>query len=364
MNRLKMHWEKVRSILIGAVMIGLLLFIWYSVGLYRQKKAVEAQIEERYRQEETELGEEVQEEIPETMRFLSDTVTYDGKTYRRNSYVKAILCMGVDRKGGMQETTLSGDAGQADGVFLLAQDTARNQLKILMIPRDSITEITVTDVSQTESNGTVLGKELDHLSLAYSYGEGRETSCQYMTEAVSGLLGGLKIDSYMAADTDVITTLNDAVGGVTVKIPTPGMEARDPAFVFGQQVHLQGAQAEMFVRYRDITKDNSALFRMSQQQEYITGFFQAVKEKSKEDSRIVEKLFELTEENMVTDMGKEQYMKIAMDALADGSLTSGDFRIAPGMGTATDTYDEFYVDQEALTPVLLELFYRQTDGMQ
>lgn len=359
MSWVKEHWEKLRSILIGAVMIGVVVFAWYSVGLYRQRKAIEAQIEERYRQIELAEEEQAEEEIPAEIRFQSDTVTYGGKTYRRNSYVKAILCMGVDRKGGMQETTLSGDGGQADGVFLLAQDTARNQLKILMIPRDSITEITITDITQTESNGTVLGKAPDHLTLAYAYGDGRETSCKYMTEAVSGLLGGLKIDSYMAADTDVISALNDAVGGVTVKIPTPGMEARDPAFVFGQEVHLQGAQAEMFVRYRDITKDNSALFRMGQQQEYITGFFRAVKEKSREDSRIVEKLFEMTADNMVTDMGKEQYLKIAMDALGGESLTSANFRMAPGQGTATDTYDEFYVDQEALAPVLLELFYRQ-----
>lgn len=364
MSWLRENKEKLRSVLIGAVMIVLLVFAWYSVGLYRQKKAVEAQIEERYQQQETETEVQVQQDAPETMRFQSDTVVYDGKTYRRNSYVKAILCMGVDRKGSMQETTLSGDAGQADGVFLLAQDTVRNQLKILMIPRDSMTEITFTDISQTESNGTVLGKGIDHLSLAYSYGEGRETSCQYMTEAVSGLLGGLKIDSYMAADTDIIAALNDAVGGVTVKVPTPGMESRDPAFVFGQQVHLQGEQAEMFVRYRDITKDNSALFRMSQQQVYITGFFQAVKEQAKKDSRIVEKLFDMAEDNMITDMGKEQYLKIAMDALTNGSLTSGDFRMVPGQGTATDTYDEFYVDQEALAPVLLELFYRQTEQTQ
>ena len=361
MSWLRTHWDKVRSILIGAVMVGLLIFVWYSVGLYRQRKAIEAMIEERYKQPDTEEAVQAEQAVTENMRFQNDMVTYNGKTYRRNSYVKAILCMGVDRKGSLKETTLSGDAGQADGVFLLAQDTARNQLKILMIPRDSITEITITDVSQTESNGTVLGKGLDHLSLAYSYGEGREKSCQYMMEAVSGLLEGLSIDSYMAADTDIIASLNDAVGGVTVKIPTPGMETRDPAFVFGQQVHLQGEQAETFVRYRDITKDNSALFRMSQQQEYITGFFQAVKEKSKEDSRIVEKLFEIAEDNMVTDMGKEQYMKVAMDALGSGSLTAADFRMAPGQGTATDTYDEFYVDQEAMAPVLLELFYRQEE---
>ena len=32
--------------------------------------------------------------------------------------------MGVDRDGPMTETTLSGDGGQADGIFLLANDTA------------------------------------------------------------------------------------------------------------------------------------------------------------------------------------------------------------------------------------------------
>lgn len=268
--------------------------------------------------------------------------------------------MGVDRRGSLREATLSGDGGQADGVFLLAQDTVRNQIKILMIPRDSIAEITITDTSWTDANGTELGKGLDHLSLAYSYGDGRETSCRYMTEAVSGLLGGLPIDSYMAADTDIIAALNDAVGGVTVKVTTPGMESCDPAFIFGHQVHLKGEQAEAYVRYRDITKDNSALFRMSQQQEYITGFFRAVKEASKTDSRITEKLFELAEDNMVTDMGKEQYLKIAMDALG-GNLTAEHFRMVPGQGTATDTFDEFYVDQEALVPVILELFYRQTE---
>ena len=88
----------------------------------------------------------------------------------------------------MTETTLSGDGGQADGIFLLAHDTARNQLKILLIPRDTMTEITKTDISQTETNGTELGKIVDHLSLSYAYGDGREKSCEYTKKAVSNLL--------------------------------------------------------------------------------------------------------------------------------------------------------------------------------
>ena len=220
-----------------------------------------------------------------------------------------------------------------------------------------MTEITVTDTTRSDHNGEVVGKAVGHLTLAYSYGDGRETSCAYTADAVSGLLGGLKMDAYMAADTDVITRLNDAVGGVTVTVPTPGMEVRDPAFIAGQKVHLQGEQAEAFVRYRDITLDNSALFRMSQQQEYIAGFFRSVKETSSQDSRIVEKLFEMIQDNMVTDMSKDQYLKIAVDAMG-GELTSDDFRMVPGQGFATDTYDEFYANTEALIPVILELFYR------
>lgn len=346
---------------IGIIMVGLTLFIWYSIGEYRDRKAMEAVIEEKRAAQEAETaamenGDPAQEQ--EVPLFSQDIVEYGGKTWRRNNYIKAILCMGVDRKGSLQEYTLAGDAGQADGVFLLAQDTARGKLKILMIPRDCMTPVTVTDVTRTEANGTVKGQAIDHLTIAYSYGDGREKSCQYMAEAVSTLLRGLPMDAYLAADTDIIAALNDRVGGVDVTIPTVGMEKSDPAFVFGQKVHLEGRQAEAFVRFRDTNIDNSALFRMGQQQEYITGFFQAVQEKSKSDSRVVDDLFSLAEDNMVTDMAKDQYMKIALDGLQNG-LTADDFRMVPGQGVTTELYDEFYADQEALTPVILELFYRE-----
>lgn len=361
MRQHRPYREWIIRTLIGVAMVGGTLLIWYSVGQYRQKKVMEAVIEEKRAVFETEvssLAEEDQSQETNRQLFSESIVTYGGKTWRRNNYIKAILCMGVDRKGSLQEYTLSGDGGQADGVFLLAQDTARGKLKILMIPRDCMTPITITNVSRTEANGTILGQAVDHLTLAYSYGDGREQSCEYMKEAVTTLLCGLKMDAYLAADTDIIAALNDRVGGVDVMIPTVGMEKIDPAFVFGQTVHLQGSQADAFVRYRDTAIDNSALFRMGQQQEYITGFFRAVQEKSRSDSRIVEDLFDMAQDNMVTSMAKDQYMKIALDGLQNG-LTADDFRMVPGQGMATDTYDEFYADQEALVPVILELFYRE-----
>lgn len=324
-------------------MILVSVFAVVTFRLYRQRKAMEAMIAAR-----------TYTESDASIRFHGDTIEYGGKTYRRNSYVKAILCMGVDRKGEMLESTAYTFGGQADGIFVVAQDTVRNTLKILMVPRDSMTEITLTDLS-----GNELGKDIQHLTLAYAYGDGREKSCEFTSEAVSGLLGGLTIDHYMAANLDIINIMNDSVGGVTVTVPSAGMEKKDAAFVEGEKVTLHGEQAEAFVRYRDIEEKHSAIYRMERQQEYISCFFDVVKKKASVNSGIVVDLLDQAEDHMVTDMEKEEYLKVALDALEMEGLEKDDFYVVPGQAVMSGVYDEFYVDQEALTPVILELFYRE-----
>lgn len=342
-SRRKRKKKKILAacILAGAAFLAVMTPI--TIRLYREKKAVEAEIAGReYGEWESSSG------------YPGVTIEYEGKTYRRSSYVKAILCMGVDREGPMTETTTHTFGGQADGIFVIAQDTARNTLKVLMIPRDTMTEITLTDLS-----GNVLGKEMQHLTLAYAYGDGREQSCESMMEAVEELLGGMKLDHYMAADIDVIAMLNDAAGGVTVTIPVEGMEERDPALKKGATVTLMGDQAETFVRYRNRNEHYSAIDRMERQQQYIAGFFQAMQKKSREDSQVVTRMFDQMEDHMVTDMAKDQYLKIAMDALNSGDIASNDFYTLPGQSKATWLYDEYYADEEALMPILLEMFYRE-----
>lgn len=346
MRRGKKRKERIKFLRIGiaaTALISIAVLVPVTIHLYQQRKATEAAIANRKYVESS-----------DSIRFRSETMEYGGKTYRRNSSVKAVLCMGVDRNGPMVEETVHTFGGQSDGIYVLAQDTARNTLKILMIPRDSMTEITLTDL-----NGNVLGKDIQHLTLAYAYGDGKELSCERTVEAVSGLLGGLSIDHYMAADIDVINSLNDSVGGVTVTVPVAGMEKKDPAFVKGATITLHGEQAESYVRFRDINEHYSALDRMERQKGYIMGFFQMVKEKSKRNARTVEELFESIQDHMVTDMHKDEYLKVAMNALEMGELDEDGFYSVPGEAVATDVYDEFYVDQEALTPIILELFYRE-----
>jgi len=100
---------------------------------------------------------------------------------------------------------------------------------------------------------------------------------------------------------------------------------------------------------------------MDQQQEYIKGFFEAVQKHSAKDSGLVVRLFDRIQEYMVTNMTKDQYLKVAIDAVESGKLRDEDFYTVPGEGVVTPRYDEFYADKEAVTSILLELFYREIE---
>jgi len=98
---------------------------------------------------------------------------------------------------------------------------------------------------------------------------------------------------------------------------------------------------------------------MERQQEYITQFFATVKRQSDVNSGIVTDLLGEVEDYMVTDMGKEEYLKVAMDALELNRLDDENFCTIPGEAIMSDQYDEFYPNDEELTPLILELFYRE-----
>lgn len=282
-------------------------------------------------------------------------VEYNGKKYRRNTAVKAILCIGVDTSGQMEEQEISGTAGQADGVFLIARDDSRNMARILMIPRDTMTEITLFDLA-----GNVLGKDTQHITLAFAYGDGKVESCKLMADAVSHLMGGLSIDGYMAMNMTAISELNDLVGGITVTIEDEGLEQRDPELVKGSTVTLDGTQAELFVRHRDVDIAQSAIRRMDNQKQYITSYVATAQEAAQKDEGLVTRLMNIMQKHMITNMAKDQYMDMAMAVLnSRETMEEEDILMVPGEVVETVLYDEYHPDREALQQMVLELFYRE-----
>lgn len=320
--------------------------IWYGYGVHQERQqalALSGTWEPAAAAEEEAEG-------------LGAVVEYQGKTYRRNTYVRAILLMGIDRKDTLEETKVAGSGGQADGIFLAAQDTARDSLRLLMIPRDTMTPITLTDLS-----GNVLGQDRQHLTLAYAYGDGREKSCEYTREAVSGLLEGLEINGYMAVSAAALPMLNDAVGGVEVTVEDASLaEAYPEEFPLGESVRLEGDLAETYIRYRDTGQAQSALTRTERQKTYIQGFVQAARETAAREEGFVPELLDDMEPYMVTDMDKGAYMDMALAFLEGGASFGEEEMITlPGTPAETSIYDEYHADEEQILPIVLDLFYRE-----
>ena len=113
----------------------------------------------------------------------SDTVEYKGETYKYNDHLSNYLFLGIDTR-----ETVDTYQSQADAIFLVSMDRATEKIKVLFIPRDSMTRIEVFNPA-----GKSLGMTTDHINIQYAYGDGRQKSCELMKTAVSNLLNGLPV---------------------------------------------------------------------------------------------------------------------------------------------------------------------------
>ena len=172
-------------------------------------------------------------------------VTYQGEKYVYNEDLVSILFLGVDKKA-FEEGGTAGDgkAGQADALFLLVLDTKTGKSRLIAISRD-----TMTDVNVYSDLGNFIGTEKLQLCLAYTYGDGKEKSCENTVRAVSRLFYRMPVAAYAALDLDAIAVLTDAVGGVEVTV-TKDLTIQDPSLKEGERKVLTGEQAQWYVRSR------------------------------------------------------------------------------------------------------------------
>mgnify|MGYP002588443574 CR=1 FL=1 len=123
--------------------------------------------------------------------------------------------MGVDRDkiNTDEEYLKKHGAGQSDTLFLAAVNTSTGKISLINVPRDIMAYVKTYD-----ENGKYSGRKLRQLCLAYAYGDGKAKSCKNAVDAVSKVLYGIPIDSYMSINLSAISVLNDAVGGVNVQV--------------------------------------------------------------------------------------------------------------------------------------------------
>ena len=94
--------------------------------------------------------------------------------------------MGIDQQSEeIQEIdNLSGESGQADSIFLVVLNPVNQQMNVIAISRDTMTEIATYD-----AKGNYIGDSVNHLGLAYAFGNGKDTRAKE-----AGKSAGLRIN--------------------------------------------------------------------------------------------------------------------------------------------------------------------------
>ncbi len=297
---------------------------------------------------------ESSEAVNEEDVYDPDLIWHAGKAYRYNEDLITILCMGIDQSSKVieQKEDVSGESGQADAIFLLVMDPVQNKIKIIGISRDTMTDIKVFDYK-----GNYLGESVNHLGLAYAFGDGKKTSCQYMVDAVSNLFYGIPINAYVTLNMASVATINDAVGGVSIYVQEDLTRA-DAGFKAGTTVTLRGKQALQYIRWRDTSVPDSNSARILRQKQYIVSFMNQAIKAVKNDVTLPITLYQNLTDEMVTNIGVDKAVYLATQAL---EMTLDESGIATLKGTPVQgsVYDEFYVDDDALYELVLNTFYTE-----
>lgn len=292
------------------------------------------------------------EEQSETASTAADqnTVEYEGNTYKYNDHLSNYLFMGIDSTEEVSEMESQQDAGQADSIYVVSLDRATEQVQVLSIPRDTITEIEVFNPS-----GTSLGMTDNHINLQYAYGDGKEESCELMKTAVSKLLHDLPIQGYYSMNISGISEIGKLVGDVEIVVPDDSLEEYDPYFKEGANVVINGDNVEEFLRYRDSGKSQSALVRQQRQKTYLKALVPKLQEKTQTNSSFVGDLLDDIQPYTVTNMGNDVFVKL-LNAAGNSTLET---QTVPGEGVEGQYYDEYHVDDDALYKLILSMFYNK-----
>ena len=279
-------------------------------------------------------------------------IVYNGAKYKYNEDNINILFMGIDRD--MQDTgeKVIGENGQADVLIWAALDSKTGHLSLINISRDAM-----VDVNKYNVKDKYLGTDKMQLCLAYSYGDGKEKSCENTLQSVSRLMYGMPVNAYVAIDYSAIAPLNDAIGGVTVNV-LEDLTQSDSALKAGETVTLHGEQAQTYVRSRNTEVLDSNNQRMERQKQYIDAFLQQAISQTKKNPTLPVTLYNDVSDYMVTNISASEATHLATLMIQNG-VSGGDILTVPGEVTQGDVYAEFNPDDKELYKLILSVFYKE-----
>ena len=275
------------------------------------------------------------------------TIVRDDQEYFPRQDVTVMMVLGIDQYGPVESSHYYRNEGSADSIMLLVFDETAKDYTVLYLNRDTMLNMDVLGV-KGEYAGTTYGQ----LALAHTYGAGLEDSCENVKNTLMKFLHGLTVDYYVAMNMDAIPILNDAVGGVTVHV-TDDFSKVNPTITMGE-LTLRGDQVVDYVRTRKDVGDQKNVTRMQRQKEYVDGFLNALMEKEQENIEFALTLYEQVAPYIVTDCSSTTLSGM-LDRYAEFTLKEV---VTPvGENIIEDGHYAFYVDEEKLDELIVQIFY-------
>ena len=285
-------------------------------------------------------------------KWQEGVISYQGKNYLYNSGIKSYLFMGIDRDGISTEAEDENSGGQSDAMFLLVTDSRKKTISIVAINRNTMAEVEVYDVDGDYADTREL-----QICLQHAYGDGRNLSCSRSAEAVSRLFYDIPITGYLSLNMDGIVPLNDAVGGVTVEVMDDLENAGlGVSLKKGETVTLNGNEAYVYLRSRDLDTFDSSGRRLERQQQYLLKLLSAMSGSAKDEKKI-SGILDSVEEYLVTNM---DMVRLAED-LSEYDFDPSRMYSVPGETVMGSRLEEYHIDKEAFYEMVLEIFYEPVE---
>lgn len=296
-----------------------------------------------------------QESQTQSEKWQEGVVSYKGKDYLYNSDIKTYLMMGVDVDDPVKKASDYTKGGQADALFLLVVNNKTQELKVVSINRNTITEIELCD-----EKGYDLGPLDAQICLQHAFGDGMRLSCTRTVDVVSKLFGNIPISGYFAMNMGAIPQMNDAVGGVKVKalqsvsFPKEGVSIKK-----GQTLTLNGTEAYYYLHGRDTKKYDSATDRLHREEQYIVAYMDKLKKISAGDTTKVTAVYDSIADYMVSSVD----FSSLIEELMNYRFSDDQMYTVPGNTTEGDPidgkrYEEYHVDEDAMQELIMQVFYK------
>lgn len=295
------------------------------------------------------ISQNVSIETPEKVESVDNGryVYYNGQKYKYKESMLNMLFLGIDENNGA-ETDGIGANGQADVIALMAIDSAASTVNIINIPRDIMTDIKVYSPT-----GGYSGTEKMQIALSFAYGDGADTSCVNTISAVRSLFYNIPVNSYFALRMEGVPAVNDSIGGVDVRSPgTIGI------FTKGEKYHLEGADALVFVRIREMDSADANIRRNARQRVYLNSFINKLVAQTKSNISVPINIFNASAPYSITNLNPNRVTYLATEFILNKNMKIN-MQSVPVTVKQNGNRAENYVKEEEFYEKFLDIFYEK-----